>query len=99
MLFKTLEWKTPREYNSTSERSTEDLGELYFRVLWSKSSTIKHRSQNWEEDDVDEKGPYILLSEMEKAIKYSYMLDKKVTGEEYVSVDLLKLLGENRIEL
>jgi hypothetical protein len=36
---------------------------------------------------------------MEKAIKYSYMLDKKVTGEEYVSVDLLKLLGENRIEL
>ena len=61
--------RRPREYNSTYERSTEDLGELYFSVLWSKSSTIKHRIQNWEEDNADEKGPYILLSEMEKAIK------------------------------
>jgi hypothetical protein len=25
--------RLPRECNSTSERSTEDLGELYFRVL------------------------------------------------------------------
>jgi hypothetical protein len=73
------------------------LGELCFRVLRSKSSTIKNRSRNSEEDDADEKGPYIVLSEMEKAIKR--MLDKKVTEDECMSGDLFKLLGKNRIEL
>jgi len=42
------------------------LGELYFKVLRSKSSTIKHRSRNAEGDDADEKGPYFVLREMEK---------------------------------
>jgi hypothetical protein len=45
-----------------------------------------------EEVDTDEKGPYILQSEVEKAIKE--MRNKKATGDDDVPEDVLKLLGE-----
>jgi hypothetical protein len=44
-----------------------------------------------EEVGTDEKGPYILQSEMEKAIKE---MNKKATGDDDVPGDVLKLLGE-----
>jgi hypothetical protein len=45
-----------------------------------------------EEVDADGKGPYILQSEVEKAIKE--MRNKKATGADDVSGDTLKLFGE-----
>ena len=44
-----------------------------------------------EEVDADEKGPYILRSEVEKAIKE--MRNKKATGDDDVPGDVLKLFG------
>jgi hypothetical protein len=47
--------------------------------------------------DADEKGPYILQSEVEKAIKE--MRNKKATGDDDVPGDVLKLLGEDGLKL
>jgi hypothetical protein len=51
------------------------------------------------EEEVDEnrKGPYILRSELEKAIKE--MRDKKATGDEDVPVKALKLLGDDGLNI
>jgi hypothetical protein len=49
------------------------------------------------EVDEDEKGPYILKNEMEKAIKD--MRDKKDTGDDDVPGDVLKLLGEDGLRV
>jgi hypothetical protein len=48
-----------------------------------------------EEVDTDEKGPYILQSEVEKAIKE--MRNRKATGDD-VPGDVLKLLGEGGLK-
>jgi len=45
-----------------------------------------------EEVDADEKGPCILQSEVEKAIKE--MRNKKATGDDDAPGDVLKLFGE-----
>ena len=45
-----------------------------------------------EEVDTDEKGPYILQSEVEKAIKE--IRNNKATGDDDVPADVLKLLGD-----
>ena len=50
-----------------------------------------------EEVDRDEKGPYILQSELEKAIKE--MRNKKATGDDDVPGDVLKLLGEGGLKI
>ena len=50
-----------------------------------------------EEVDADEKGPYILQSEVEKAIKE--MRNKKATGDDDVPGDVLKLLGEGGLKI
>jgi hypothetical protein len=50
-----------------------------------------------EEVDRDEKGPYILQSEVEKAIKE--MRNKKATGDDDVPGDSLKLLGEGGLKM
>jgi hypothetical protein len=49
-----------------------------------------------EEVDADEKGPYILQSEVEKAIKE--MRSKKATGNNNVPGDVLKLFGEGGLK-
>jgi hypothetical protein len=46
--------------------------------------------------DTDEKGPYILQSEVEKAIKE--MRNRKATGNDDVPGDVLKLLGEGGLK-
>ena len=53
--------------------------------------------QPGEEVDADEKGPYILQSEVEKAIKE--MRNKKATGDDDVPGDVLKLLGEGGFKI
>jgi hypothetical protein len=50
-----------------------------------------------EEVDADEKGPYILQSEVEKAIKE--MRNKKATGNDNVPGNVLKLLGEDGLKI
>jgi hypothetical protein len=50
-----------------------------------------------EEVDADEKGPYILESEVEKAIKE--MRNKKATGDDNVPGDVLKLFGEGGLKV
>ena len=45
-----------------------------------------------EEVVTDEKGPYILQSEVEKAIKE--MMNRKATGDDDVPGDVLKVMGE-----
>jgi hypothetical protein len=50
-----------------------------------------------EEGNADEKGPYVLQSEVEKAIKE--MRDKRVTKDDYVPEDVPKLVGEDGIRM
>jgi hypothetical protein len=50
-----------------------------------------------EEGDTDEKVPYILQSEVEKAIKE--MRNKKARGDDDVPGDVLKLLGESGVKI
>ena len=50
-----------------------------------------------EEVDTDEKGPYILQSEVGKAVKE--MRNRKATGDDDVSGDVLKLLGEGGLKI
>jgi len=50
-----------------------------------------------EEVDADEKGPYILRSEVEKAI--TEMRNKKATGDDDVPGDVLRLFGEGGLKI
>jgi hypothetical protein len=50
-----------------------------------------------EEVNEDHKGPHILHSEVEKAIKE--MRDKKAIGHDDVPMEALKLLGEDGLNL
>jgi hypothetical protein len=50
-----------------------------------------------EEVDAEEKGPYILQSEVEKVIKE--MRNKMATGDDDVPGDVLKLLGEGGLKI
>ena len=50
-----------------------------------------------EEVDTDEKGPCILQSEVEKAIKE--IRNIKATGDDDVPGDVLKLLGEDGLKI
>jgi murein tripeptide amidase MpaA len=50
-----------------------------------------------EEVDADEKGPYILQNEVEKASKE--MRNKKATGDDNVPGEVLRLLGEGSLKI
>jgi hypothetical protein len=50
-----------------------------------------------EEVDTDEKGPYILQSEVEKAIKA--IRNNKTTGDDDVPGDVFKILGEYGLKI
>ncbi|PNF17035.1 hypothetical protein B7P43_G00839, partial [Cryptotermes secundus] len=65
------------------------ISELYDRP--NRPETLEVEPE--EEVDTDEKGPYILQSEVEKAIKE--MRKGKATGDDDVPGDVLKLLGED----
>ena len=73
--------------------------------IWENNITELHDRPNRPETlevepeekvDADEKGPYILQSEVEKAIKE--MRNKKATGDD-VPGDVLKLLGEDGLKI
>ena len=66
--------------------------ELYHRP--NRPETLELKPEG--EIDTDEKGPYILQSEVEKAIKE--MRNKKAIGDDDVHGDVLKLLGEGGLK-
>jgi len=74
--------------------------------MWEKYITELHDRPNRpltlevepeEEVDADEKRPYILQSEVEKAIKE--MRNKKATEDDDVPGDVLKLFGEGGLKI
>jgi hypothetical protein len=67
--------------------------ELYDRPYQPKTLEVESE----EEADTDEKGPYILQSEVEKSIKE--MGNKKATGNADVPGDVLKLLGDGGLKI
>jgi len=67
--------------------------ELYDRPNWPETLEVEPE----EEVDTDEKGPYILQSEEEKAVKE--MRNRKATGDDDVPGDVLKLLGEGGLKI
>jgi hypothetical protein len=70
----------------------------YVTELYDRANQPEHLEVEPEaEVDEDEKGPYILQSEVEKAIKE--IRDKKATGDDDVPGDVLKLLGEDGLRL
>jgi hypothetical protein len=66
--------------------------ELYDRP--SRTETLEVEPD--EEVDTDEKGPYILQSEVGKAVKE--MRNRKATGDDDVPGEVLKLLGEGSLK-
>jgi len=67
--------------------------ELYDRPNRPETLDVKPE----EEVDTEEKGPYILQSEVEKAIKE--MRNKKATGDDDIPPDVLKLLGDGGLKI
>lgn len=67
--------------------------ELYDRPNWRENIGFETE----EEVEAEEKGPFIMQSEVKKAIKE--MRDKKPTGQDDVHGDMLKLLGEDGLRI
>jgi hypothetical protein len=70
--------------------------ENYVTVLYDRPNRPETLEVELEEVDTDEKGPYILQSEVEKAI--NEMRNKKATGDDDVPGEVLKLLGEGSLK-
>jgi hypothetical protein len=70
--------------------------ENYVTELYDRPNRPETLEVETEEVDTDEKGPYILQSEVEKAIKE--MRNKKATGDDDVPGDVFKLLGEGGLK-
>jgi hypothetical protein len=70
----------------TDQRRVLQIRENYITERYDRANRPEHLEVEPEDEvDKDEKGPYILQSEMEKAIKE--MRDKKATGDDYVYGD------------
>ena len=75
------------------QRQVLKIWENYITELYDRPNTPKTLEVEPEEEvDTDEKGPHILQSEVEKAIKE--MRNIKATGYDDIPGDVLKLLGE-----
>jgi hypothetical protein len=72
--------------------------ENYITERYDRADCPEHLEVKPEEEvDEDKKGPYILQSEVEKAMKE--MRHKKAKGDDDVPVDVLRLLGEDGLKL
>jgi hypothetical protein len=72
------------------QRRVLQIWENYITELYNRANRPEHLEVEPEVDE-DEKGPYILQSEVEKAIN---MRDKRATGDDDVPGDVFKLLGD-----
>jgi hypothetical protein len=72
--------------------------ENYITELYNRPNRLETLEVEPEEEvDTDKKGPYILQSEVQKAIKE--MRNKKATVDDDVPGDALKLLGEGGLKM
>ena len=71
--------------------------ENYVTELYDRPNRLETLEVEPEEVDTDEKGPYILQSEVEKTVKE--MRNRKATGDDDVPGDVLKLLGESGLKI
>jgi hypothetical protein len=71
--------------------------EIYIEELYDRANRPENPNVEMEEVDKGHKGPHILRSEVEKAIKE--MGEKKATGDDDVSVEAFKLLGDDGLNL
>jgi hypothetical protein len=72
--------------------------EDYIKELYDRPNRLETLEVEPEEEvDTDKKGPYILQSELEKAIKE--MRNKKATRDDDVPGDVLKFLGEGGLKI
>ena len=67
--------------------------ELYDRPNWRENLEVETE----EEVEAEEKGPFIMRSEVEKAIKE--MRDKKTTRRDVMPGDILKMLGDDGLSI
>jgi hypothetical protein len=80
------------------QRRILQIWENYITELYDRANQPEQLEVEPEaEVDEDKKGPYILPSEVEKAIKE--MRDKKATGDNDIPGDVPKLLGEDGLKL
>jgi hypothetical protein len=81
-----------------NQRRVLQIWKNYITELYDRANRPEHVEVEPEaEVDEDKKGPYILQSEVEKAIKE--MRDKKATGDDDAPGDVLKLLREDGLRL
>jgi hypothetical protein len=109
MNMKEPDWKGNRVIQNTgteeskgnirvNKRQVLKIWENYITELYDQPNRPENLEVETEgEVDADEKGLYILQSEVEKAIKM--MRDKKATGDDDVPGDVLKLLGEDGLRI
>jgi hypothetical protein len=71
--------------------------EIYVEEFYDRANRPENLNVELEEVDKDHKGPHILCSEVEKAIKE--MRDKRATGDDDVPMEALKLLGDDGLNL
>jgi len=70
----------------------------YFTELYDRSNRPENLEVEPEKEvDTDEKGPYILQSEVEKYVKV--IRNRKATGDYDVPGDVLKLLGDDGLKI
>jgi hypothetical protein len=80
------------------QRQLLKIWENYITELYDRSNRPEHLEVEPEEGvDEDEKCPYILQSELEKAVKE--MMDIKATGNDDIPGDVLEWLGEDGLNL
>jgi hypothetical protein len=80
------------------QRRVLHIWENYITELYDRANRLEQLEIEPEaEVDKEEKGPYILQSEVEKAIKE--MRDKKAIGDDDVPGYVLKFLGEDGLKL
>jgi len=73
------------------------LGKLYYRTIDHPNRTETLEVEPEEEGDTGEKGPHILQSEVEKAIKE--MRNRKSTEDDDIPGDVLKLFGKGGLKI
>ena len=79
------------------QRQVLKIWENYITELYDRPNRPETLEGEPEEVDTDDKGPHILQSEVEKAIKETR--NRKATGDDDIPGDVIKLLGEGGLEI
>jgi hypothetical protein len=81
-----------------NQKQVLKIWEIYVEELYDRANRPENLNVEPEEEvREDDKGPQILRSEVEKAIKE--MRDKKATGDDDVLVEALRLLGDDGLNI